>query len=41
MDVIYASLILKGLRTFDSVPDIIKPRVRKVLTDLGYPELAE
>ena len=41
MDVIYAHLILAGVRTFDSVPQITKPRVKKVLTELGYPELAE
>lgn len=41
MDVIYATLIIHGKRTYDSVPKIIQPRVKNVLIDLGYPELAE
>ena len=40
MDVVYATLIIHGKRTFESVPSVIKPRVKKALTDLGYPELA-
>lgn len=41
MAVIYATLIIKGLRTFASVPDRIKPQVREVLEALEVPELAE
>lgn len=41
MAVIYATLIIKGLRTFASVPDRIKPQVKEVLEALEVPELAE
>lgn len=41
MDVIYATLIIRGLKKFKDVPDCIKERVRKCLTELGVPELAE
>ena len=40
MEMVYAYLILEGVRTFTSVPRVLKPRVKKALTDLGYPELA-
>lgn len=41
MAVIYATLILKGKRTFEQVPEKIKEQVREVLIDLEVPELAE
>jgi hypothetical protein len=41
MAVIYATLIIKGKKTFAEVPDKIKDKVREVLTDLDCPELAE
>lgn len=41
MDVIYASLIVSGLKTFSQVPKVIQPRVKVVLENLGLPELAE
>lgn len=41
MAVIYATLILKGKRTFEQVPVKIKEQVREVLIDLEVPELAE
>lgn len=41
MAVIYATLIIKGRKTFAEVPDKIKDKVREVLTDLDCPELAE
>lgn len=41
MAVIYADLIINGYRTFASVPKVIKARVKEVLTQLGFPELAE
>ena len=41
MDVIYASLIVSGLKTFTQVPMVIQPRVKVVLENLGLPELAE
>lgn len=41
MAIIYATLIIKGKKTFADVPDKIKEKVREVLTDLDCPELAE
>lgn len=41
MAIIYATLIIKGKKTFADVPDKIKEKVREVLTDLDWPELAE
>lgn len=40
MDVIYATLIIRGLKTFKEVPAIMKPRVKKVLEGLDLGELA-
>ena len=41
MAVIYATLIIKGKKTFADVPDNIKNKVKEVLIDLDCPELAE
>lgn len=41
MAVIYATLIIKGKKTFADVPDKIKDKVKEVLSDLDCPELAE
>ena len=41
MAVIYATLIIKGKKTFADVPDRIKDKVKEVLVDLDCPELAE
>lgn len=41
MAVIYATLIIKGVRTIESVPMVIRPQVKQVLIDLEFPELAE
>lgn len=41
MAVIYATLIIKGKKTFTDVPDKIKDKVKEVLIDLDCPELAE
>lgn len=41
MDVIYAQLIIKGLKKITDVPEIIRLDVKKVLIALGYPELAQ
>ncbi|MBP0064823.1 hypothetical protein JYQ78_16725 [Anaerobutyricum hallii] len=41
MAIIYATLIIKGKKTFADVPDKIKEKVREVLTDLDCTELAE
>lgn len=41
MAVIYATLIIKGKKSFADVPERIKEQVREILTDLDCPELAE
>ena len=41
MAVIYKNLIIEGYRTFKSVPNVIKPKVKEVLEQLGLPELAK
>ena len=41
MAIIYATLIIKGKKTFADVPDRIKDKVKEVLVDLDCPELAE
>ena len=41
MAIIYATLIIKGKKTFADVPDRIKDKVKEVLIDLECPELAE
>lgn len=40
MAVVYATLIIKGKKTFKEVPDLIKDKVRQVLIDLECEELA-
>jgi hypothetical protein len=40
MAIIYATLIVKGKKTFTEVPDKIKEQVRQVLIDLECEELA-
>ena len=39
MAVVYATLIVKGRKTFRQVPDKIKDQVRQVLVDLECEEL--
>lgn len=39
MAVIYVALIVKGKRTYDSVPDLIKPQVKELLIDLELEHL--
>lgn len=34
MAMVYVSLIIKGKRTYKSVPDLIKPQVKEILIDL-------
>lgn len=34
MAVIYVALIIKGLRTYASVPEVIKPKVKELLEQL-------
>ena len=38
MAVVYATLIIKGYKTFSQVPDVIKEEVKEVLEnlDMGY-----
>ncbi|CAK7061632.1 MAG: hypothetical protein BACD_02897 [Bacteroides rodentium] len=41
MAVIYATLIVKGKKSFADVPEKIREQVKEILTDLDCPELAE
>lgn len=41
MAVIYATLIVKGKKSFADVPERIKEQVIEILIDLDCPELAE
>lgn len=41
MAIIYATLIVKGKKTFAQVPEKLRNQVKEVLTDLEVPELAE
>ena len=41
MAVVYATLIVKGKKTFAQVPDKLKEQVREILIALELPELAE
>lgn len=41
MDVVYATLIIHGKRTFAQVPMCLKERTKKCLEDLGMGELAK
>lgn len=34
MAMVYATLIIKGKKTYDQVPDRIKPQVKEILIDL-------
>lgn len=41
MAIIYATLIIKGKKTINNVPEILKEQVKQILIDLEVPELAE
>lgn len=41
MAVIYATLIVKGKKTYSQVPAVLKEQVKQILIDLEVPELAE
>lgn len=41
MAVVYATLIVRGAKTFSDVPDKIKEKVKQTLIDLDCGELAE
>lgn len=38
---VYATLIIKGLKTYEQVPAVLKPKVKAVLEALELPELAQ
>lgn len=38
---VYATLIIKGVRTFEQVPTIIQPKVKAALEALDLGELAQ
>ena len=40
MAVIYATLIIKGKRTIESVPAVVREEVKQILIELELPELA-
>ena len=41
MAAVYATLIVKGLRTFDSVPALVQDQVKEILVALELEELAQ
>lgn len=41
MAVVYATLIIKGKKTIEQVPGLIREQVREILMDMDLPELAE
>lgn len=41
MAVIYATLIIKGKKTINDVPEVIREQVKQILIDLDLSELAE
>lgn len=41
MAAIYVQLIIKGRRTYSSVPKVIRPKVRELLIDLELEELID
>lgn len=41
MAAVYANLIRNGLKKLDDVPDKLKDSVKKILIELGLPELAQ
>ena len=40
LSILYAQLIIRGIRTFKSVPNKLKPYVKQALIDLEAGELA-
>ena len=38
---VYASLIIKGRKQIEQVPEKIRDEVKQILIDKGFPELAE
>ncbi len=41
MAAVYATLIVKGLKTFAEVPELVKPKVKIILEGIEMGELAE
>lgn len=41
MVVVYATLIIKGKKTIEQVPGLIREQVKEILVDMDLPELAE
>ena len=41
MAAVYATLIIKGLKTFAEVPELVKPKVKEVLEGIDMGELAQ
>ncbi|MDT2531410.1 CD1375 family protein [Enterococcus raffinosus] len=41
MAVVYATLIIKGKKTIEQVPCLIREQVKEILVDMDLPELAE
>lgn len=41
MAAVYATLIIKGLKTFTEVPELVKPKVKEVLEGIDMGELAQ
>jgi hypothetical protein len=41
MAVVYATLIIKGKKTIEQVPGLIREQVKEILVDMDLPELAE
>lgn len=41
MEIVYATLIINGRKSFKDVPGLIKEKVRQVLIDLDLEELTE
>lgn len=41
MAVVYATLIIKGKKTIEQVPGLIREQVKEILVDMELPELAE
>lgn len=39
--IVYVTLIIKGKKTFEDVPNRIKDQVKQVLTDLDFADLAQ
>jgi hypothetical protein len=41
MAMVYATLIVKGVKEYSDVPPTLQPQVKQILIDLEVPELAE